>query len=130
VTSAEEQATWSAESDARRTSRLLSRLTAWTAKPLERLSDRIHSGGEAIARRNGWEITRATGRFGLGIRTYHDPRFARYAVGTDHRSPERRAAPGVPTSQLGVASAASKPDKRAADGEEGSNVQDHPRRLR
>jgi hypothetical protein len=68
----------------RHPSRLLSRLAAWTTRPLERLSDRIHAGGDAIARQHGWEITRATGRLGLGTRTYHDPRFTQRALGAGH----------------------------------------------
>jgi hypothetical protein len=80
----------------RHLSRLLSRLAAWAARPLERLSDRIHAGGEAIAREHGWEITRDTGRFGLGVRTYHDPRFTQRALGADHSGPGE----GTPTARF------------------------------
>jgi hypothetical protein len=66
----------------RHSRRILSRLATWTARTLERLSDRIHAGGDATARENGWEITRATGRFGFGARVYHDPRFAYRTLGT------------------------------------------------
>jgi hypothetical protein len=71
----------------RHPSRLLSRLAAWATRPLERLSDRIHAGGEAIARQHGWEISRSAGRFGLGARTYHDPRFTHRSLGVGHSSP-------------------------------------------
>jgi hypothetical protein len=71
----------------RHPSRLLSRLAGWAARTLERLSDRIHAGGEAIARQQGWEITRTTGRLGLGTRTYHDPRFTHRSIGTGHSDP-------------------------------------------
>jgi hypothetical protein len=71
----------------RRPCRPLSRLAAWATRPLERLSDRIHAGGEAIARQHGWEITRDTGRLGFGARTYHDPRFTQRSLGTGHSGP-------------------------------------------
>jgi hypothetical protein len=77
-------------------SRLLRRLAAWAARPLERLSDRIHAGGEAVARQHGWEITRTTGRLGLGTRTYHDPRFSQRALGTGHSGPGE----GTPTARF------------------------------
>ena len=34
-----------------------------------------HAEGDDFARVQGWEIRRATGRFGFGSRQYHDPRF-------------------------------------------------------
>jgi hypothetical protein len=71
----------------RHPSRLLSRLAGWVARPLERLSDRIHAGGEATARQHGWEITRTAGRLGLGVRTYHDPRFTQRAPANGHSGP-------------------------------------------
>jgi hypothetical protein len=94
----------------RHLSRLLSHLAAWTARPLERLSDRIHAGGEAIARENGWEITRATGRFGLGARTYHDPRFSQRAPANGHSGQAQHHYEG--------------------DREEATHVRDHPGSLR
>jgi hypothetical protein len=108
---------------------LLSRLSAWAARPLKRLSDRIHAGGEAIARSNGWEITSVTGRFGFGARIYHDPRFA------------HRAADTGPSASVGMGSAASTPApdaaaavttarQPAADREEGTHVQAHPGPIR
>jgi hypothetical protein len=92
----------------RHPSRLLSRLATWTTRPLERLSDRIHAGGEATARQNGWEITRATGRLGLGARTYHDPRFTHLAA--DRGGPSQHY--------------------NAGDREEGTNVRGNPIPLR
>ena len=85
----------------RHSSRLLSRLAAWTARSLERLFDGIHTGGDAIARENGWEIARATGRFGFGARIYHDPRFAHRALGTDHDGPAAHTPMARATSRPG-----------------------------
>ncbi len=73
----------------RHSRRLLSRLATWAARPLERLSDRIHAGGDAIARSHGWEITRTTGRLGFSYRTYHDPRFANRARATERSGPSQ-----------------------------------------
>jgi hypothetical protein len=44
------------------------------------LSDRLFAEGDAFARRQGWEITKSTGRFGLGARIYRDPRFVQDAA--------------------------------------------------
>jgi hypothetical protein len=40
------------------------------------LSDRAQQRGDALARERGWEITTTTGRLGLAVRAYRDPRFA------------------------------------------------------
>jgi hypothetical protein len=42
----------------------------------ERLSGRIHAAADDRARARGWEVTQIPGRFGLGGRSYGDPRFA------------------------------------------------------
>jgi hypothetical protein len=104
---------------------LLSRLAAWAARPLERLSDRIHAGGEAIARSNGWEITRSTGRFGFGARIYHDPRFASRAAGTGHSA---RVGMGSAASTTAPDAAAAITTERqpAADREEGNTCPSPP----
>jgi hypothetical protein len=47
----------------------------WVARLLRLLSDRVFAGGDAFARENGWEITKTTGRFGFGARSYRDLRF-------------------------------------------------------
>ena len=47
----------------------------WVPHLLRQLSDRVFAGGDAIARKNGWQITKTTGRFGFGARSYRDPRF-------------------------------------------------------
>jgi hypothetical protein len=107
-------------------SRLLSRLAAWAVRPLERLSDRIHAGGEAIARQHGWEITRATGRLGLGARTYHDPRFTQRALGTGHSGPGRTH----PQPGHAASATAPPPHHYAGDREEGTHVRGHPRPSR
>jgi hypothetical protein len=110
----------------RNPSRSLSRLAAWTTRPLERLSDRIHAGGEAIARQHGWEITRASGRLGLGARTYHDPRFTQRALGTGHSGPGgTRLQPDTQTGHAASATALP-PHHYAGDREEGTHVRGHP----
>jgi hypothetical protein len=38
-------------------------------------SDRVHTGGDAAARRHGWTVTVASTRSGLSGRVYRDPRF-------------------------------------------------------
>ena len=47
----------------------------WFARLQRQLSDRVFADGDAFARRNGWEITKTTGRSGFGARSYRDPRF-------------------------------------------------------
>jgi len=44
------------------------------ARLQRQLSDRLFAKGDAFARERGWEITKSTGRFGFGSRTYRDPR--------------------------------------------------------
>jgi hypothetical protein len=61
-------------------SRVLARLQ-------QQLSDCVFCAGDAFARGNGWEITKTTGRFGFGARSYRDPRFGPGAA-TAHRGPE------------------------------------------
>jgi len=41
----------------------------------QRISDRAHAAGDQHARAHGWTVTENTGRFGMGARTYRDPRF-------------------------------------------------------
>ena len=55
---------------------LAARIAAAIGARQEAVSDRMHSGGDAAARRHGWTITKTTGRFGFGARVYRDPRFA------------------------------------------------------
>jgi hypothetical protein len=110
----------------RHLSRLLSRLAAWTTRPLERLSDRIHAGGEAIARQHGWEVTRATGRLGLGARTYHDPRFTQRALGTGHSDPGRTRLQPDPQPGHAANAAAPPPHHHAGEREEGTHARGHP----
>jgi hypothetical protein len=49
--------------------------TKSAARLLRQLSDRLFADGDAFARKNGWQITKTTGRFGFGARSYRDPRF-------------------------------------------------------
>jgi hypothetical protein len=111
----------------RHSRRILNCLAIWTGRTLERLSERIHAGGDATARENGWEITRATGRFGFGARIYHDPRFAHRALCT-HRSDQAEDTPAASfTSHPGAAGAAAAPQPNVGDREEGTHVRDHSR---
>jgi hypothetical protein len=59
----------------------------WIARLLRQLSDHVFAGGDAFARENGWEITKTTGRFGFGIRSYRDPRFGPRTTAA-HQGPE------------------------------------------
>jgi hypothetical protein len=59
----------------------------WVARLLRQLSDLVFAGGDAFARENGWQITKTTGRFGLGARSYRDPRFSPRTAAA-HQSPE------------------------------------------
>ena len=52
----------------------------WVARLLRQLSDLVFADGDAFARRNGWEITKTTGRSGFGARSYPDPRFGQRAA--------------------------------------------------
>jgi hypothetical protein len=40
------------------------------------MSDRVHAAGDDRACQHGWEVTKSTGRFGFGARSYRDPRFS------------------------------------------------------
>lgn len=56
------------------------------------ISDRAHQAGDARARARGWTITQSTGRFGMGARTYRDPRFSTRPRATSNDTPPRRRA--------------------------------------
>jgi hypothetical protein len=58
---------------------VLRRLAGWIARLQRQLSGRVFAGGDALAREHGWEITKTTGRFGFGARSYRDPRFGQRA---------------------------------------------------
>lgn len=55
-------------------------LGAWIVRLQRQLSDRLFGEGDAFARRQGWEISKSTGRFGFGSRIYRDPRFGQDAA--------------------------------------------------
>jgi hypothetical protein len=64
------------ETTARRQAAILTRMPAWIGRRQRELSDRVHAAGDEFARMHGWEITKTTGRFGFGARSYWDPRFS------------------------------------------------------
>jgi hypothetical protein len=74
------------------------RLEGWIAQLQRQLSGRLFAGGDAFAREHRWEITKTTGRFGFGARTYRDPRFSQ-RVATARQSPE--CADGRPYARSG-----------------------------
>ncbi len=47
----------------------------WIRRRQAELSDCVHQAGDDFARAQDWVIDRSSGRFGLGSREYHDPRF-------------------------------------------------------
>lgn len=47
----------------------------WFVRLQRQLSDRVFADGDAFAHQKGWEITKTTGRFGFGARSYRDQRF-------------------------------------------------------
>jgi hypothetical protein len=59
----------------------------WVVRLLRQLSDRVFADGDAFARENGWEITKTTGRFGFGARSYRDPRCGPRTAAA-HQGPE------------------------------------------
>jgi hypothetical protein len=63
------------ETAARRRAGILARVLAWIERRQHELSDRVHAAGDECARQQGWEVTKSTGRFGFGARSYRDPRF-------------------------------------------------------
>jgi hypothetical protein len=67
----------------------------WVPHLLRQLSDRVFAGGDAIARKNGWQITKTTGRFGFGARAYRDQRFDHRKT-RDHPQIRGRAEPPLP----------------------------------
>jgi hypothetical protein len=63
------------ETSALRRAGILTRMPAWIGRRQRELSDRVHAAGDEYARQRGWEITKSTGRFGFGARSYRDSRF-------------------------------------------------------
>jgi hypothetical protein len=63
------------ETTARKRVGILAWMPASIGRRQRELSDRVHAAGDECARLHGWEVTKSTGRFGFGARTYRDPRF-------------------------------------------------------
>jgi hypothetical protein len=72
----------------------------WLRHIQERLSDRVHAGGDAFAEQAGWATTKTTGRFGFGTRTYRDPRFGQPKTGKSPAVPTQAVADAINTGQL------------------------------
>jgi hypothetical protein len=66
------------ETTARRRTGIPALMSAWIGRRQRELSNRVHAAGDEGARQHGWEITKSTGRFGFGARSYRDPRFDDY----------------------------------------------------
>jgi hypothetical protein len=64
------------ETTARRQAGILARVPGWIGWRQRELSDWVHAAGDERARQHGWEITKSTGWFGFGARSYRDPRFS------------------------------------------------------
>lgn len=60
---------------ARRRAGFVARMPAWIGRRQRELSDRVHAPGDECARQHGWQVSKSTGRFGFGSRSYRDPRF-------------------------------------------------------
>ena len=54
---------------------VLAWMFTWTGQCQRELSDRVHAAADKRAHQHGWEVTKSTGRFGFGARSYRDPRF-------------------------------------------------------
>ncbi len=59
------------------------RLARWITRLQQQLSARFFADADASAREHGWEITKTTGQFGFGARTYRDPRFGQRPAAPD-----------------------------------------------
>ena len=92
----------------RRRYRVPAWIAAWIARRQQDLSDRVHAAVGDRARQHGWQITNSTGRFGLGARSYHDPRFTRPAPA---RSPAPSAESG-PSSAPGYRAPGTRPSRK------------------
>jgi hypothetical protein len=64
-----------AETAAHRRVGVLIRIPAWIGRRQREMSNRVHAAGDECACQHGWEVTKSTGRFGFGARSYRDPRF-------------------------------------------------------
>lgn len=58
-------------------------ISSWVRRRQQELSDRIHASGDALAYRQGWQITKSTGQLGFEARSYRDPRFDGQRRGAD-----------------------------------------------
>jgi hypothetical protein len=76
------------ETTAHRRAGILARMPAWIGRRQSELSDRVHAAGDECARQHGWQVTKSTGRFGFGMRSYRDPRFGDRRWQLEHRPTE------------------------------------------
>jgi hypothetical protein len=69
------------------------RLASWAARLQRQLSDRMFTEDDASAREHGWTVTKTSGRFGFGARTYRDPRFDQRRAAAFRGEPPSRSGP-------------------------------------
>jgi len=56
---------------------VLGRVSGWIGSKQRQLSDRVHAEGDAFCACAGLTVTKNTGRYGFGARTYRHPGFDR-----------------------------------------------------
>jgi hypothetical protein len=81
------------------------RMSAWIGRRQRELSDQVYAADDEYARQQGWEVTKSTGRFGLGTRSYRDPRFdeRRRKLSTHAAQVDQRDHSRASTKETGVA---------------------------
>jgi hypothetical protein len=95
-------------------------LAARLRRGQQRISDSVHAAGDAQAIARGWTITAATGRFGMGSRTYRDPRF-------DSLKPVPSRSPDENASATAIDAATRLPVRLASAIDEWAQAQNLPR---
>jgi hypothetical protein len=93
------EATSAPPAGARLFRRIANAIGAWQ----ENVSDRTHADDDYRAQAMGWTVTRSTGRFGFGARTYRDPRMGCLAArGKASRDGVQITHPGTVTVREGA----------------------------